>query len=96
MWQINQLAIAAGVVGVTTALFFIAFLANIVGQFHATGTYIVPEDLVNVIKMVFGVATAVLTWGGISGARKQLEKKEDGKAQEGSTDCLPDCSCCPK
>jgi cbb3-type cytochrome oxidase subunit 1 len=80
--MIDRLAIAAGVVGVSGALFALAFIANGIGQFHLTGTYVPPADLVDLLKLVFSASIVVLTWGGMKTNTKALEKREKDNGQK--------------
>ena len=73
----GRLAIAKLIISVSCIVFFIAFIANIFGQFHSTGTYQVPEDLVSIIKLAFGAGVSVLALSTFVQGRKELEKKKD-------------------
>ncbi len=75
--QITRLAIASGVVGVTCALFLAAYIANGIGQFDKTGTYIIPDSLVDLLKIVLAGSVTVLTIGSSAAARQSIEKKQD-------------------
>lgn len=85
--MINRLAIAAGVVGVSSVMFVLAFVANGVGQFKTTGTYVPPADFVGLLKLVFSGSIVVLTWGGMSTNTRALERKEkeNGNQTESTT-----------
>lgn len=86
--KLDRLCIATGVVGVTSALFACAYIANGWCQIVSTGQYLPPDSLVEIIKEIFTASVTVLTYGSVSVARRKLENKkvEDGKKIECKTD----------
>lgn len=60
----------------TGALFACAYIANGWCQIAATGQYLPPDSLVEIIKEVFTASVTVLTYGSVSVARGKLEDKK--------------------
>ncbi len=75
MPQLNRLMISGGVVGVATVLFAAAYLTNGIYQIKTKGFYVPPESLVQMLQVILGAATTVLTIGSLRATN------ENGKAE---------------
>jgi len=67
--------LTAGVIGVVTITFLFAFIANGYGQWVTTHSYVPPDSLVNIIKLVFSAAVGSVVIGVVK------TKKNDDSAK---------------